>query len=209
MTKTSRLGTTLVELLIYSVLLILILGAIYASYGIARDYYSAAQVETQTQQAALDAGLSVSQELNQACAKALVSSDTPSALLFLSAKTDSGLFEHDATTGELLWQRWVCIYLDTQNNQLLCVESKLVPSTTTPPETIPTVDSLIQNTALPRRVLARDISEFSHQITGSSTVIFGVRSTTVPIRMPSGQSMPAGSNNATEMILSTEVPIRQ
>lgn len=209
MTYPSKKGTTLVELLIYSVLLILILGAIYASYGIARDYYSAAQIETQAQQAALDASLSVSQELNQACGKALISSDAPSALLFLSAKTDSGLFEHDTATGDLLWQRWVCIFLDTQSNQLLCVEEKLTPPTATPPETVPSVESMIQNTALPRRVLARDISEFSHQITGSSTVLFGVRSTMEPTRMPSGQSMPAGSNNTTEMILSTEVPIRQ
>lgn len=205
----SRKAATLIELLIYSVLLLLLVGAILASFQIARNYYTAVQIETEAQQAALKANLSVTQELAHAAGSSITVSTTPPAVLFLSAKTDQGPFQHDETTGELLWQRWVCIYLDKASQELKYAEQLLAEPVTEIPDPPPAVATLVNDTALAKRVLAHDVSDFVPNVTTSSTVSVEVTSSLAANRMPSGQSTVKGQDTTTQIILKTEVPIRQ
>lgn len=203
----TRRGATLVEILIYSVILMLILASVYAAYSLARDYYSAAQIETEAQQAAIDASLGVARELAHASADTIVLTDSPPAITFLSAKTDEGPFLHHETTAELLWHRWHCIYLDTNDHKLKLLEIKLDTPTSEIPETAPTVGEFLADSSLEEFILGRDITEFTHEITGRNTVWFQVRSSLQPTRVASGHTAP--ENATTEIVLATEVPIRQ
>lgn len=200
-------GVTLIEVLIYSVILLLILAAVHASYQIAKDYYIAAQVETEAQQAALDASLGVARELAHAAGDTIVLTESPPAITFLSAKTDAGPFLHHETTGELLWHRWHCIYLDTNDNRLVLLEIELAEPSSEIPETAPTVAEFLANGSLEEYILGRDIIEFSHQITARNTLWFQVRSSIKPNRVASGHT--ASEDATTEIVLATEVPIRQ
>jgi hypothetical protein len=202
-------GVTFVELLIYCVLLLLIIAAVYASFSIARDYYAAAQIETEAQQAAIDASLGVSQELAHAARNSIVLSESPAGVVFLSAKTDQGPFLHDQTTGALLWQRWVCIYLDTGTHELKRVERLLSAPVADIPGTTPTAGELLSDNTLGHYVLGRNVTEFTRGITVDSTVWFQVRSSLTPSRMASGQAQRAGEDATTQIVLATEVPIRQ
>jgi type II secretory pathway component PulJ len=202
-------GTTLIELLIYCVLLLLILGAVYASYSIARDYYAAAQLETEAQQAAMDASLAVSRELAHAAEGSITLSDSPPAILFLSARTDPGPFQHDPTTGALLWQRWVCIYLDTNTNELKKLDLLLSNPVPDIPSPSPTIQTVLSDASLDEQTLAHHITEFSRGITAGPSVLFQVRSSLDATRMASGQSVTTNQDATTQIVLATEVPIRQ
>lgn len=202
-------GATLVEVLVYSVLVILILAGVYASYRLARDYYSAAQVEIEAQQCALDAALGVSQELAHAAGDSLVVSESPPAILFLSAKTDTGPFLHDEATGQLLWQRWVLLYLDAGSQKIKRLERVLEAPIPELPEDTPGVQEMLVDSSLEHYVLGHNIIQFSPEITVRNTLRFQVRSSLEPNRLASGVAPRAYQDARTQIVLATEVPIRQ
>ena len=147
-------GFTLIETLIYAVLLGMLLSGVYSAFSVSSLYWDSAQGTTEAQQECLRAMNGVNRVLSQGNASSLTvfTYGSPphravTGFLVLSARTAAGPFQHDAS-GEILWQRWVAVYLEpdavTNGRKLreLRVREQLITPTASPPP-VPTVNSII------------------------------------------------------------------
>ena len=165
-------GFTLVETMVYAVLLAMLLSGVYSAFSVSSLYWDSAQGTTEAQQECLRAMNGVNRVLSQGNASTLTvfaygspPHQAVTGFLVLSAKTPAGPFQHTAT-GEVLWQRWVAVYLDptavTNGQKLreLRVREQLITPTASPPP-VPTANSIINAsvsaTSPPPLVLARSV----------------------------------------------------
>lgn len=172
MSQRSRRGLTLVETMVYSVLLGLLLIGVYGAFYISRLYWDSAQGTTEVQQECLRAMNGINRVLSQGNAASLTifTYGSPAHLattgfVVLSAKTQSGNFQHSGT-GEVMWQRWVAVYLDPnavtngQKRRELRMREQLITPTPSPPA-VPTANSIINASVSannpPATVIARDL----------------------------------------------------
>jgi hypothetical protein len=148
-------------LLVYSLLLGFLMTGIYAAFSISQLFYESAQGATTAQQEAIKALNAAIRLLSEGRAATLAtSSGGPAGLRLLSARTATGAFQHDSA-GELLWQRWSCLYLDSSSGTLVLKEQPLTTPTTVIPSPAPTVAALAANSALTARTVARDVKALS------------------------------------------------
>jgi len=168
---TRRSGATLVEIMVYSVLLGMLLIGVYSAFYISRLYWDSAQGTTEVQQECLRAMNGINRILSQGNAATLTvftygaPPNHTTGFLVLSAKTPSGLFQH-SEAGDVMWQRWMAVYLDpnalTNGKKLreLRVREQIITPTASPPA-VPSANSVINASVGPNNpphtVIARDL----------------------------------------------------
>jgi type II secretory pathway pseudopilin PulG len=166
-------GMTLIEIMVYSVLLGLLMTGVYSAFYISKTYWDSAQGTTEVQQQCLRAMNGINRVLSQgnASSLAIFSYGSPphqatTGFVVLSAKTPSGLFQHQPTTGEIMWQRWVAVYIDpnalTNGKKLreLRMREQIITPVPSPPAN-PTANSIINASVSANNpaysVIARDL----------------------------------------------------
>lgn len=161
----ARRAISLLELMVTMVIMLLIVGGIYAlmSYGL--TYYQTSQATLDLQQQ----GLQVLQRLGRECSESskysVLSSTSPQGVMFASPRDAVGSFWFDEQS-TILWQRLVAYYVDNLNQTscLLRKEMALPSPTTTPPQPAQLsldVATLRANSALPPRVMARFVDRLT------------------------------------------------
>jgi len=160
--KKSR-GFTLVELMVYSVLLGLLMTGVYTAFYISRAYYDSAQGTTEVQQECLKALNGISRVLGQGNASTTTVQASPLVgFRILSARTTTGVFQHEASTGNVVWQRWAVVYHDVPSRE---VRLKEVTGTGLPgtqiPNSPPAITSVAADGSVGVKVLGRQISNLA------------------------------------------------
>ena len=167
-------GATVIETLVAASILLLVFGAVYSVLRAGVRYLQQAEAYQTSQQQAVIGMRKMLSEL-QNSNLATINVNPPIApvppvapgvdhLVFLSAESPgsiTGAMAHDASTGALQWQKWVCFYRNG-NNELWRAEDALSSPVTLPPS--PTPPDLLTFQALSSpaaRVLARHIDTLS------------------------------------------------
>lgn len=147
-----RRGTTLVELLIYSVLFVFILGIVYASLVMGLDAYRRTENFATVQQQAMTSLHALTDELASSPRSAVrYETGTTGAVLLLSARDASGRVQYDST-GKALWQAWVAYKL-VPGRGLVRSEKALTP-TADVPGTVPTPTEINSDNAATHRTVS-------------------------------------------------------
>lgn len=163
-----RRGFTLPELLVYMVVLLVFVTGIYSAFTLSLRCFHTAQARSDSMQAGQQA-INFINRMVATGASSTINTATAGALLFLSAQptgTDKVTFVSDSN-GNLMWYKWVCIYLDTSTGVLKESEQNLGTATSTIPTTPPTVAAM---RVLPSRVVARNITAFTFPTTSSYSI---------------------------------------
>lgn len=160
-----RRGTTLPELLVYSLLFLFVLGFIYGSLAMGLEAYRQNENFATVQQQAMTALRSMTDELASS-PKAMVVPASGSVVL-LSARDARGRVLYDAG-GLPIWQAWVAWHVDPGRG-LIRTEKAFTP-TAKLPSAVPTAASLAADGSASHRVAAPlvDTLEFT---SGSSMQI--------------------------------------
>lgn len=194
-------GATLIELLIYGILLLFLMAAVYGAFYMSRLYFSAAEGSTTAQQEAMKASAVMDRALADGASATLQVSTDPVGFRILSARSpETVYFLHD-NEGDLLLQQWVVVWLDAETNQLMMGTQPLDTPVDDPANAAPnegSVANMVDNPQVQTRVVAENVDrlEFPAALPGSFsyTVItetespkFGTNSVrltnTVPLRM--------------------------
>lgn len=161
-------GVTLVETLIHSSLMLLLLGGIVAVLILGMRSFRKVEAETEVQREIAAAVAALRTELVETRAASIATGTSPTGVIFLSPRPDAGAWTH-SSAGKLLWQRWVCFYVETRNGvpTLLRKEKKLSAPTAIPPSnTWRTSD--FSGDASRARVVARNVKGL--KVTGTDPV---------------------------------------
>lgn len=164
-----RRGSTLIEMLLGCTLLGLFFTGTYATLVLARQFYAGAQQQRDALDSAVTAVHRLGRALSAGAGASFVYQTDPPACMFLSGEPPGRVFEVDAT-GALLWQKWVCFYLDVQRRELRMSEVSIVPTATLPDP--PEFAAMLATPGLP---VARDVQAFNvTQSFPSSVFVFQV-----------------------------------
>ena len=115
---TKRNGTTLIELSVYSVLLLTVLTLAYYFFKLGSGYFHKTRAQVELQQAAALSGSQLARDLAEASSGAVASFPStaspaaPPGLVLLSARNQVGKFCYEAGSGHPIWQSYVGYYLD-------------------------------------------------------------------------------------------------
>lgn len=163
-------GMSIPELMIYSVLIGLVLTGIYGILTSSMKYYRITEVRSELQQNAI---LAISGILGDMMgtprSTIMMSTSSPSGVFFVSSRKDDGNHEFDSA-GLLIWQKWVCYYLESNSTGTFNLVRKEVPMST--PSSTPglppyTSVSLFASANLEKHIVAKDIQSMA--ITFNST----------------------------------------
>lgn len=161
-------GVTLVETLIHSSLMLLLLGGIVAVLILGTRSFRKVEAVTEVQREMAAAVAALRTELAETRPGSIASGTNPTGVIFLSPRPDAGPWAH-SSTGKLLWQRWVCYYVETRNGvpTLLRKEKKLSAPTAIPPANTWRTSDFSGDTSR-ARVVARSVKGL--QVTGTDLV---------------------------------------
>jgi hypothetical protein len=148
---------TLVEISIYSSLLMMLMLAIYGTFAAAVKYFTVAQAQTDLQTAAQTAILHLVADVSESTSADVKVDTNPPGIIFVSPRDANGRFGSD-NSGNILWQRWVCYYFDASAGTI--VRSTLGISPTTSPPTNTYSTKYFQQLGS-GRVIARNVTAFS------------------------------------------------
>jgi hypothetical protein len=168
--------------MVYVVVLLGFITALYLTFVTALRYLQMQQARAD----ALDASQLCVNMLNRELSSGAISSlqtqaqsgSQVPALLFLSAQPAGTVFTTDLA-GSLLWQAWICFHLDTQTNSLMMVTENIVPT-----PVIPASPGFAAMTALPSRVVARNVKSINFTLSGT---ILSYQLTTQALASTAGQ----------------------
>jgi type II secretory pathway pseudopilin PulG len=130
-------GFTLIETLVYSVLLIIILGTMYTILSGAMENYYTIRSGVDVQKASISSVNRITKELSESNLASIAFYKTkPKGIVFMSPKTADNMIEINQTTGKPYWQKYVCYYMedDPSDISLSCIirKEKTVTQTDTP-----------------------------------------------------------------------------
>lgn len=151
----SRSGLTLVETLVAMALLGMVLTATYATLVLAMRYQQKHDDAMAVYQEALKSMNRMEQALALGSPDSIVVE--PEGFVFISAGRPEGPFEIDSSTGQVLWQKAVCFYVE--EGVLRMKEQTLAPTATLP--ATPTLQSMIDDEDLPSTLLADGVTELT------------------------------------------------
>lgn len=155
MPASRRKGLTLLEVMISMVLFGIILSATYAALTLAMRYSTRTRDQADLQKETLIVINKIERSLAGAAADSVQVNATEDALCFVSAESSAGMYTHDPTTGEPLFQRYVCYY--ARQGGLYRKEKLLVsPTRTYTPEP---PDTLINDPSLPETKLTENLEK--------------------------------------------------
>jgi hypothetical protein len=158
---------TLPETLIAAAVMSLLLSAVALSFSLASSYFRSG-LSDQTLQSGAQMALRLMTADIAATAPKLVAHGTGPEGLVLASPYDSGGQFEVSPDGGLLYQKWVCYYLDPSGQRLLRQEQPLSKPSTTPAP-IPTVPTMIAlNTP---RVVATNVTSLLFTINGATVTV--------------------------------------
>lgn len=160
---------TLHEMLVYIAVLAVFTTALYAVFNLTARHFRLSEAKSDSLQSGLKAVSYINRALTAGANTTLRVQSSPPALMFLSAEPPGQTSFAVSNTGELLWQKWVCFFLDPTNKRLLASQQVI---TATP--TIPAAPSFSTMLAMPARVVARDIGAFNLQLVDTRTVSYSI-----------------------------------
>jgi hypothetical protein len=184
----------MIELMVASAILMFLLAGLYLLLTGGMRYYQQARAYRTSQHEALVGIRAVLEELGDSRASSVsIDSTLPQAhrIIFPSGQTypgDGGPIQF--VGGDIQWQKWVCIYLDTADNELHRAELAMAPTTAPPAAPGFAAFPMAGND---NRILARGIIELG--CTRTSQVL--------QIVIKSRESV--GSNKHTEVTLRSKV----
>ncbi len=157
-------GMTLPEVMIYSVLIGLVLTGIYGILTSSMKYYRITEIRSDLQQNAIMAVSGILGDMMGTPRSTIVmSTTTPSGVFFVSSRKSDGNHEFDSS-GLLIWQKWVCYYLESNSSGSYNLVRKEVPLNT-PSSTpgLPPYTSVTQFAAanLQKHLIAKDIKSLA------------------------------------------------
>jgi type II secretory pathway pseudopilin PulG len=147
MVRSRRQGATLVEVLVYTVIMVLVFAAILGIFVAGRRYFEIARASVDVQQAANVAANKVARELMESTVQGIEFfpnsnfTSEPVGVVLLSARNAQGQFQYDSNLGIPVWQKYVGYYLaddqentasGTRSQALFRAEYALSSPTTTP-----------------------------------------------------------------------------
>ena len=178
---------TLVEVLVSSLLLLMILVAVYGSFTLSRDYFASVRACSQTNQEAMKGVLGLERLLSHAEPTTIEVSLQPQGVRFLSALSKEGENFAHAPDGKLLWQSWVAVYRN-QENQLVVKSQPIIASAALPAQgSWPSLSTLAGDQSLSARVLARDIVDLAFPAAPPDLFRVAVTARLEENRFPSGR----------------------
>lgn len=157
-------GMTLPEVIVYSVLIGLVLTGIYGILTSSMTYYRITEIRSDLQQNAIRAISGILGEMMGTPRSSIVMSSTaPSGVFFVTSRKDDGNHEFDSS-GMLIWQKWVCYYLESNNSGSYNLIRKEVPlgSPSSTPGTAPySTVAQFATANLQRHTVSRNIKSMS------------------------------------------------
>lgn len=157
--KRRTTGTTLIEIMVYAALLGMFFYCIYGVLIASMRYFRIARATVEIQQQAMNAIANLSRDISQTKAEKIIIDTNPTGIIFPSPVDSEGKYSFDSS-GELLWQKWICYYIDTNDgeNYLFKKEYKIAP--TTDPVAPVSMDTTAEfkNASLHRRTIAKNIT---------------------------------------------------
>lgn len=139
--RNRRRGTTVLELLIYSTILGLVMTGIYSVLIAGMRYFHTADTSVELQSNAMDALANISQQLAEGNGASCSIGTSPAGIVFGSPRDANGNFQFNSS-GSLLWQKYVCFYIDTvtlSGTSVSCLirKEEMLPAAQTTPPVIP------------------------------------------------------------------------
>lgn len=164
-------GFTLSELTVYMALLGVLLTGTYAAFALSLRYFTVARTATDLQSQAQQTVLHLVSELADSSGFSItyVNGSTSAGIQFLSPRDRLGNFQQD-TSGNILWQKWICYRWDRTSGNLVRMTYYLdtpVAVVTSTPYTVTTFPS---TTA---KIVGRNLTTLS--FAGTDSVIIQAR----------------------------------
>jgi type II secretory pathway pseudopilin PulG len=170
----SRKAFTLVEVMVYSVLIGVVLAGVYGTLIFSMRYFNAINKISELQDQVLIALSRLEMDISET--SVLTSNTTTSdekskandSIIFAAYKDSSGQYMFNADTGKPKLQSWICYYLESDGqgtHNLVIKRKKIDPPSDTIPATPPDITN---DTSIPRQVIARKISRLT--ITSGSNI---------------------------------------
>jgi type II secretory pathway pseudopilin PulG len=179
-----RRGFSIAEMLVYMAVLSVFTSAVYGVFGLSGRFYRASEARSDSLQEALRAASSVNRLLAGGATNTLQVDPASSAMMFLSSQpVGGGSFRVNTTTGDLRWQKWVCIYLNRSQKRLMTSFQEIAPVNNA--ELKPTVIPASPGFApllgsASRRLLARNISDLQLSLVDARTVRYEITTSVEP-----------------------------
>lgn len=159
-----RRGMTLPEVMVYSVLIGLVLTGIYGILTSSMKYYRITEIRSDLQQNAIKAVSGILGDMmGTPRSTIMMSTATPSGVFFVSSRKTDGNHEFDSS-GLLIWQKWVCYYLEANTNgSYNLVRKEVALSTPSSTPGLPPYTSVAQFAAanLQKHLIAKDIQSMA------------------------------------------------
>ena len=143
-------GFTLAELTVYMALLGVLLSGTYATFALSMRYFTVARSATDLQSQAQQSVVHLVSELTDTTGASILyeNQTTLAGIRFLSSRDRLGNFQQD-TSGNILWQKWICYRWTRSTGNLTRMTSYLstptivLPTCPYTPTTFPSTSSTI------------------------------------------------------------------
>lgn len=179
-------GLTLIETIVYSVLLLIVLGITFAVLIASMRNYHIYLGLTEVEQGAATANSRLAWELVEANPGAIAADST--GIVFVSPRDANGNVQMSG--GSIVWPKLVCYYLDEINgvNCLVRKEETLTPPQTGTPS-VPSgrTPSWFKTAALDQQIIARHVA--SLDVTLGYPIKLAVKAECSPVGLPNTISM--------------------
>jgi prepilin-type N-terminal cleavage/methylation domain-containing protein len=164
-TGNSRKGFTLVEVMIYSVLIGVILAGIYGTLIFSMRYFNTISTVSAMQDSVLIALSRIEMDISETRADSVKIEKEPiNGIMFPVLKNSDGKYSFNSK-GEVEWQGWICYYLekDGTGTYNLAMKRKGITSVAVEPGTPPytTVQGFVQDSTISRQIIARNVKDIN------------------------------------------------
>ena len=122
-------GMSIVEVMVYSVLIGLVLTGIYGILTSSMKYYRITEVRSDLQQNGIKAISGILGDMMGTPKSTIVMGTNPDGVFFVSSRKSDGNHEFD-NYGMLKWQKWVCYYLEQNTDGTYNLVKKESPIST-------------------------------------------------------------------------------
>lgn len=173
-TRAADRGTTLVETMITSVVLLLVLGGLVTLLVHGARFSQAMAAATEVQDQALLASAAITRDLSEGSVGSFKVGSAPVGLIFGSTRGLDGLMLRDPD-GRLLWRKLVCYYIEDVDGvpSLVRKEEALgAPEANPPAMTDVQTTAYFQSLSAPHELVARHVTGLS--ASGQSPVTVGL-----------------------------------
>jgi len=169
-------GFTLIETILYLTILLLAMSAIYGVLMGTHRYFQIADSSVEVERSAHVAMRGLTSELAESNATPIIwdSSTNPGpGIIFPSIRSTTGTVSYN-TAGKILWQKFVCYYVDTGSPQKLTRKEVGITATATVP-TAPTTHNTVSefsgDASLSKRVVANNVQTFTVTVSNACKVV--------------------------------------